>query len=273
MTTTVPVTAGTLAAEGGRLYYEVRGSGPLLVIVGNPMHSAPFAPLAELMAADHTVLTTDPRGHFGSALADADTVTVPEQRAEDLAALIRHVDAGPAVVFGSSGGAITTTALLQAHPDLVHTAVLHEPPLVQLLDDPDVQRATIDDLVATFAGGDELGAVRKFMRYIGLELPEDMFLQVFGGEKSQEEAASEAYFYRNDLPRTALWRPDTEGLRAVPARIVIGIGDTSAGQLCDRTSRALGRLLDIEPTAFPGGHGGFMEDPTAFAARLRAILV
>ena len=31
-----------LEVPGGRLYYEVRGSGPLLLVIGQPMTSAPF---------------------------------------------------------------------------------------------------------------------------------------------------------------------------------------------------------------------------------------
>jgi hypothetical protein len=38
---------------GGRVYYELRGSGPLLLVVGQPMTSGPFGPLADL-AEDHS---------------------------------------------------------------------------------------------------------------------------------------------------------------------------------------------------------------------------
>jgi pimeloyl-ACP methyl ester carboxylesterase len=51
-----------LDVPGGRLYYEVRGSGPLLLVIGQPMTSAPFGPLADLLAEDHTVVTYDPAG-------------------------------------------------------------------------------------------------------------------------------------------------------------------------------------------------------------------
>ena len=56
-------------------------------------------------------------------------------RADDLARLLIHLDAGPAVVLGSSGGAVSALALVQAHPELVHTVIAHEPPLDELLDD------------------------------------------------------------------------------------------------------------------------------------------
>ncbi|MEZ0094837.1 alpha/beta fold hydrolase [Streptacidiphilus sp. EB129] len=272
MTSSVDVTPGTLAVPGARLYYELRGSGPLVAIVGAPMHSAPFAPLADLLAADHSVLTMDPRGHFGSVPDDPDADSSPRLRADDLAHLIRHVDAGPAVVLGSSGGAVTALALLQTHQQLVRTVIAHEPPLAQLLDDHEQQLAANEDTIATYLSGDTIGAVRRFLSNAGLVMPEEVFQQMFGGEKSPDEVTSERFFYLHELRGTADWVPDLDTLRATTARLVIGIGETSAGQFCDRTSRALATELKIEPMMFPGGHGGFMEDPAAFADRLRQVV-
>lgn len=52
----------------------------------------------------------------------------------------------------------------------------------------------------------------------------------------------------------------------------VGIGEASAGELCDRAGRALAAELGIAPTMFPGGHIGFAEDPASFAVRLREVL-
>ena len=54
-------------APGGRVYYEVRGSGPLLLVIGQPMTSGPFNPMAELLADDYTVVTYDPTGSARAA--------------------------------------------------------------------------------------------------------------------------------------------------------------------------------------------------------------
>ncbi|MFF3573072.1 alpha/beta hydrolase [Nocardia jiangxiensis] len=266
----IPVTAGTLAAPDVRLYYELRGSGPLVGLVGSPMHAAPFAGLAEQLAREYTVLTTDPRGHFGSALNDPEADSTPELRAQDLARLLRHIAAGPAVVLGSSGGAITTLALLQSAPELVSLAVAHEPPLAELLDDRPAMRARRKDIVATFRE-DEIAGIRKFFSYAELELPEDRFQQMFGN-RAPADIANDRYFYLHELEGTSGWQPDLDALRGVRDRLVIGIGEASAGVFCDRTSRALGAELGIEPTLFPGGHVGFVENPAVFAARLREVV-
>ena len=39
-TSTVSVTAATLEVPGARLYYEVRGAGPFVALVGAPMDAA-----------------------------------------------------------------------------------------------------------------------------------------------------------------------------------------------------------------------------------------
>jgi pimeloyl-ACP methyl ester carboxylesterase len=272
MTLSTGATSGTLDVPGARLYYELRGRGPLLAIVGSPMHSAPFAPLADLMASDHTVLTTDPRGHYGSAGDDPQTDSTPQLRADDLARLIGHVDAGPATVLGSSGGAVTTLALLQAHPELVRTAVAHEPPLAQLLEDREQRLAANEDTIATYAKGDTLSAVRMFLKFADIVIPEEVFLNMFAGDRSPQDIASEKYFYLHELRGTAGWTPDLDALRATSDKLIIGIGEASTGQFCDRTSRALAGELKIEPTMFPGGHGGFMQDTAAFADRFREVI-
>ncbi|MCU1643774.1 MAG: alpha/beta hydrolase [Nocardia sp.] len=272
MTSTTPVTTGFLTVPDGRLYYEVRGSGPLLALVGAPMDSGPFVAAAELLASDYTVLTPDPRGHGKSTLNDPNQDSTPELRADDLARLITNLDAGPAIVIGSSGGAVTGLALALLRPDLMSTLIAHEPPLRELLDDRDAQRAESEDTIATYSSGDAEGGVRKFFATTGLSMPEPVLQQMFANPRDPEAVASEAFFYKHEFRGTAGWEPDLDGLRTTPTHLIIGIGDTSTDLFCDHTSRKLGAALGIEPELFPGGHGGFMEDPEAFVKRVREVL-
>jgi pimeloyl-ACP methyl ester carboxylesterase len=265
-------TGSTLAVPGVRLHYEVRGAGPLVVLAGAPMDAAAFAPLAELLATDHTVVTTDPRGINRSPLDDPGQDSTPELRADDLARIIAHLDAGPAAVFGSSGGAVTALALVQSRPELVRTVVAHEPPFFALLDDRDRLAGQTEDLIATYHSGDVLGAWAKFMIQANIVLPDGVLEQMFGGDRAPQVVADERRWFAHELRPTVGWRPDLGALRAAAPRIVIGIGEGSAGQLCDRVSRALAGVLGIEPVLFPGDHTGFAEDPERFAPRLRSAL-
>jgi pimeloyl-ACP methyl ester carboxylesterase len=274
MTTTTPrpATTGTLAVPGARLHHEVRGQGPLVVLVGAPMDARAFEALAGALAADHTVLTTDPRGIHRSTVDDRGADSTPEQRADDLSRLLADLDAGPAAVLGSSGGAVSALALAQAHPEQVRTVVAHEPPLQELLEDREQLAAQADVMIARHLAGDERGAWELFLRSAGIQLPEPVFEALFGGPRDAATAADEDFQWRRMLRPTSRWVPDTALLREVPTRVVVGIGEESAGQLCDRAARALADRLGVQPVLFPGGHTGFADRTDAFAARLREVL-
>ncbi|WP_328478221.1 alpha/beta hydrolase [Actinoplanes sp. NBC_00393] len=261
-----------LQVPGATLYYEIRGAGPLVVLVGAPMNATSFAGLAELLAADHTVLTTDPRGINRSSVDDRERDSTPELRADDLSRLLRHLDAGPAAVMGSSGGAVTALALVQAHPELVHTVVAHEPPLAELLDDRDHVRAQTADYIATYLAGDVVGAWTKFFGQASISIPDEVVKQMFSGERDPQDVADEHFWFAHELRASAQWIPDIDLLRDASTRIVVGVGAESTGQICDRTSAALAARLGVERITFPGDHIGFVDDPERFAGRLRDVL-
>lgn len=271
-TPTTPVTAHSVSVPDGTLYYELRGEGPLVVLVGAPMAADAFAPSAELLASDHTVLTTDPRGHRRSVLHDPTRDSTPPLRGADLAALITAVGIGPAVVFGSSGGAVSALALAQQTPDLVTTVVAHEPPLLELLEDRARLSAGTRDLIDTYRSGDVLGGWRGFFAQAGIDIPEPVLAEMFGGDRDPAQVASERYWFEHEMPATTAWEPDIAALRAAPTRVVIGIGLESTGQICDRTGHALAERLGLEPHIFPGDHTGFVDRAPEFVARLREVL-
>jgi pimeloyl-ACP methyl ester carboxylesterase len=262
-----------ITVPGATLHYEVRGTGPLLVIVGSPMAAAEFAAIADAMADDRTVVTLDPRGYGDSPLDDADSPSTPEIRADDVVAVLDAVGADTADVFGSSGGAVTGLALVATHPGRVRTLVAHEPPLLELLPDAASQRAATDAVTATFHRDGPGAAWGAFMVNAGFD-PNDG--PPPGPEPTPDEMARQlaesARFFDHDLPSTTRYAPDAEALRTSSTRVVVGLGETSGTLLTDATSRAAAALLGTEPVMFPGGHGGFMEAPAAFAERLRAVL-
>ncbi len=269
----VQVTTGILEVPDARLHYELRGaSGPLVVLVGAPMDATAFAPLADLLAADHTVLTTDPRGINRSTVDEPGKDSTPQQRADDLARLITHVDAGKAALLGSSGGAVSVLALAQSHPELVHTAIAHEPPLEELLPDREELWAQTEEMIANYLSGDRRTAWRQFLRTANIYLPDEVFEGMFGGDPGPQGLADEHFQFAHMLRATTRFLPDIDALRSGPARVVVGIGEQSGGQLCDRASRALAQALGVEPAMFPGGHIGFAEDPAGFQARLREVV-
>jgi pimeloyl-ACP methyl ester carboxylesterase len=271
MTTPTTPTVRSVAVPGARLHYEVRGSGPLVFVIGSPMASAEFAPLADALAADHTVVTYDPRGYAGSPVDDPDAPSAVEQRADDVAAVFDDLGAESADVFGSSGGAVTGLALAARHPGRVRTLVAHEPPLLELLSDAEEQRANTDAIIDTFHRDGFGAAWMHFMSSAGFDVSPDDAPQG-PAEPSEDEIRQAARFFEIDLRPTTRFIPDLAALKSGPTRVLVGLGAESGKLLTHRTSMALSDALGSTPVEFPGDHGGFMDAPAEFADTLRSAL-
>ncbi len=268
---TLSVGTRSVSVPGARLHYEVRGDGPLLLVIGSPMAAAEFAPLADALAADHTVVTYDPRGYAASHVDDPDAPSSVEQRADDVRAILDDLGAKSADLFGSSGGAVTGLALVARWPGRIRTLVAHEPPLLELLDDAVVQRANTEAIIDTFHRDGVHAAWGHFMRNAGFDMPTDAAPPT-APEVSEDEMRHSARFFDIDLRPTCAYRPDIDALTAGPSRIVVGIGAESGPLLTHRTSTALARHLGTAPVEFPGDHGGFIGASTKFADVLRRVL-
>lgn len=105
-----------------------------------------------------------------------------------------------------------------------------------------------------------------------IHLPLDVFDQLFGGERDAGRAEEERRFFLHEMRATTHWQPDLATLHSSADRIVVAVGGESAGQIAERTSRALAAALGLAPVEFPGGHTGFVDEPEAFAGRLRTVL-
>ncbi|MEN8651413.1 alpha/beta hydrolase [Streptomyces sp. 21So2-11] len=262
----------TLETAGAHLHYEVRGAGPLLLILGAPMDAAAFAPLADALAVDHTVVTHDPRGISGSVLDDPEQDSTPELRADDVAAILDAVGAETADVFGSSGGAVTGLALVARHPGRVRTLVAHEPPLLELLPDAAERRAVVDDMIETFHQEGQGAAWMKCMASAGFDAGDDGSPAPPPQEPSLRDVANGARFFAHELRGTTRYLPDVAALSGGPSRVVVGVGADSGALDTYLTSTALAELLGAPPVEFPGDHGGFLGQTEQFAEVLRTVL-
>jgi pimeloyl-ACP methyl ester carboxylesterase len=265
-------TIHTLDVPGAHLHYEVRGAGPLLVMIGAPMAAASFAPLADALANDHTVVTQDPRGISRSVLDDPEQDSTPDLRADDVAAILDALGAENADVFGSSGGAVTGLALVARHPLRVRTLVAHEPPVLELLPDVVERRAEIDDVIETFHREGLAAAFGKFMAIAGFDSSGEAAPAPPSGPPSEQDLLDGARFLAHELRPTTRYQPDVSALKAGPARVVVGIGADSGALITDRTSRVLADLLGTPPVEFPGDHGGFIGQTAQFADTLGKVL-
>ncbi len=256
--------AKTLKVPGATLYYEVRGSGPvLLAIPGGPTEASVFTAFAEQLADRYTVVTYDPRGHSRSTVDDRDEDVSVAQHADDAAALIEEVSqAEPACVLGSSGGATIGLELVARHGDKVKAFVGHEPPVMELLPDADRWRALFADLQETnrkegvFAAFGKFGAAVEEggPSYSEQQAPSDPTPEM--AQMMERMTANGEFFFEHEIMPLGTYVPDIDALKASPTRIHIGVGKASGEQGAYRAGVALASKLGIEPTYYEGAHGG-----------------
>jgi pimeloyl-ACP methyl ester carboxylesterase len=167
-----------LEVDGGRIAYDVTGSGPLVVLshgIGDRRQVYRFlAP--KLAQAGYRVVSADLRGHGESSMGwKSVTGTEAITRTDiagDLLALIRHLG-GPAVIVGHSisGGAATIAAAQQ--PDLV-SGIVEINPFTK------TQKVSLGGLVrirryrrgmSRLMGTQLLHSLRIWMRYLDVAYP------------------------------------------------------------------------------------------------------
>jgi len=273
------------------LVYDVRGSlppgdgRPPLVVIGQPMTAEGFGTLASHFR-DRTVVTYDPRGLGRSVRKDGRVDNTPEVQAADVHALIRALGAGPVEMFASSGGAVTALALVAAYPDDVTILVAHEPPLIPLLPDAEAAeraQAVVRDAYEAGGRGAGMAAFMVLGSWQG-EFTEEYFAQpvpepaAFGMPAEDDGSRDDPLLSDRSWAITG-YRPDVAALAAAPTRIVVAVGEESAGTFTGRTAVATAELLGQQATVFPSHHGGFLGgehgyagQPEAFARRLRDVL-
>ena len=270
-----------LKVPGAALYYETHGAGPvLLVIPGGPQDAGVFGDLARHLADRYTVVAYDPRGNSRSIVDGEPRELVLDEQGDDAAALIGALGGGPVAVFGTSGGAQIGLNLAARYPDLVTVLVAHEPPSIMLLDDPSAALAADRLLHETYRRDGVHAAMQQFFALNGLQDDGEHGVTAPAFAPTPEEAAAFErvsgnfeYWLAHGMMPLSLYRPDVEALRAGTPRVVIGIGEQSAGQpICDM-GLALARHLGTEPVVLPGDHMGFETHPASFAAALHQAII
>jgi len=130
----------------GRIAYDDQGTGPVVVLApGMGTTRATFRHLAPLLLeAGYRVVTTDYRGLGESDTGWAEYSSVAT--ADDLAALIRHLGAGPVLLYSNSYTSASSVHLAADHPELLRGAILAGP-FVRTLPAPNLVAKVIASLV------------------------------------------------------------------------------------------------------------------------------
>lgn len=270
--------SATLKVPGATLYYEVQGSGPiLLIIAGGPLDAGVFSELSQRLADRYTVVAYDPRGNSRSTFDGEIRPLLMDEQADDAARLIEALGGGPAYVFGTSGGGQIGLNLVARHPKLVRALVAHEPPTIMLLDDPSEALAADKDLYDTYVRDGVDAAMGKFFAENGLEedaerAPPEFEMPPEEMETFARVSGNFEYWLAHGMMPLSLYEPDVEALRNGSPRVVVAIGEQSVGQPIEAMGLALTKKLGIEPVPFPGDHMGFGPQAAEFAEALHKSL-
>ncbi|MFF8596816.1 alpha/beta fold hydrolase [Streptomyces sp. NPDC015220] len=266
--TSLPIRS--LPTADGRLAYRETGSGPSLVFLhGGFVDHRMWQEQLPAFAPSHRVIAFDARGHGGS-----DNATGPFRPVDDLAALLRALDAAPAVLVGVSMGGATAVDCALEHPELVRAVVVSgvgtSEPVFEGPWELDVFAAQGQALAA----GDAAAWVDAFQRFTAgphRDLAEvdpgvvrrvrEMALGTLGKHAPGEPD--------HRVPVTATWER-AAGI-AVPVCAINGALDSPDHLAMAHRLTGLvrdGRTVTVPDTA----HYPNMEDPARFNARLTSFL-
>jgi pimeloyl-ACP methyl ester carboxylesterase len=171
-TTACDANIRALEINSTRLHYLECGKGEPLVFVHGAMGDLhTFQPQVQAFASRYRVIAYSRRFSPPNAPPRATDVNPLSTHVADLKALIEHLNAAPAHLVGGSYGAYTALALALAHPALVRSLVLGEPPVQPLLSRTSVgeamrlswNRRVIEPSRKAFEGGSMEGGMRAFL--------------------------------------------------------------------------------------------------------------
>jgi pimeloyl-ACP methyl ester carboxylesterase len=264
----------TLAVPGARLSFEVIGSGPVLILIpGASGTGEAFRLLVSHLISHYRVATYDRRGFSRSTL---DGPQDKEHRlatdADDVRRLLGHLTDQPAIVFGSSSGAIVALEVMSRSPEGIQTVVAHEPPVVNLLPDAAWWLAFFDGVYDTYCKQGVPEAMHQFASG-ALGSVDHQVLHLAMREHANAYTLSNAtYWIEHELRQYPRAEIDLAKLSAHAQRIVLACGREAQDQLPSRPNRVLASQLGREIVTFPGGHLGFLTSPAEFASQLLAVL-
>ncbi|MGP3959851.1 alpha/beta fold hydrolase [Nonomuraea sp. 3N208] len=274
MTNARTLATGRLPVPGASLYYEVRGTGPMLLISQSGEGDAGRSiDLVDQLTADYTVVTYDRRGLSRSTLDDPARGVTLAEHADDVHRLLATLTDEPALMLGCSLGASIGFHLVTGHPDQISTLIAHEPVTPRLL--PADRRAHHER---------ELEEIQHIHRRDGLQATFKMVAEVLGIDPANPDVEPDLtpqpmtpqrvsnfdFFVEHDFTAVIRDTLDVAALTTAPTRIVPVAGRTTPHTVFDRQcATALADLLGAQLHVFPGGHNGNTTHPRAYAAALR----
>lgn len=114
-----------LNRNGVDIYYEVHGSGPVVLLThGYSSSSHMWKGQIDVLARDHTLVTWDMRGHGHTDYPADQSLYSEAETVEDMAAILDAVGAEKAIIGGLSLGGYMSLAFAATYPERVRALLI-----------------------------------------------------------------------------------------------------------------------------------------------------
>jgi pimeloyl-ACP methyl ester carboxylesterase len=231
-------------------YTDSGGTGATVLLIHGGGIADWLAPLAAAPAlAGHRVIRMVRAGYTDAPLPPGLTVA---DHAAHVAALLHHLDAGPAHVVAYSSGSTIGLQFALDHPHLVGSLTLCEPPLLDTLaapDDRETLRTTLGPMIgavtAAAARGDLPAAFDTFMSAICGPDYRRVVTETLGPGVLEHAETHCAPFFTGEAPAVAAWALD----RAAFARLSTPVLLVQGGASPPLVHRLVSHLAGLTPTA------------------------
>lgn len=247
---------GYVDGPDGQLHYRSHGEGPTVLLV----HQAPWASiqyrhvLPRIAAAGFRAIAIDLPGH---GMSDPPAAPGIETYADSLAALLRALDAGPAIVLGHRGGGLAAGRLAAERPELVRALILDNAPCFTA-EERAARIGRFGDRQDIAPDGSHLTDRWAWVRRVGDPDWSDETVHVsvvtyftHGPWKEHGHSAIPLYDFEADVPRIA-----------APTLVVASRTDP----VFDSGTRLLNTRPDWEYSELPGGPGMVLDRPDEWCA-------
>jgi pimeloyl-ACP methyl ester carboxylesterase len=263
-----------IEVPGATLFYKVRGTGPVVLIVqGGAADADGSDALAARLESDFTVVSYDRRGLSRSVLKRGAPPSDVSRHAEDVSVVLKRFTSEPAFIFGVSIGALIGLDLVTTHSDQIRLLVAHEPPLKQLLPPELFAKALHEQEEIELAFRDEgvRAAMMKFLQLSGVDFG-DREADAPTPELSPFMTDNLQFFLANDAPAVRRYRIDVSLLDGVKSKVIPAAGETSTANWPNCCAVRLAEELRVDLALFPGGHNAYGSRPRGVAEELRKLI-
>jgi pimeloyl-ACP methyl ester carboxylesterase len=263
------VTPARVEAGGVELAFDDRGDGaPVVFVHGTAAGRSIWRETIDVLGDAVRAIAYDRRAYGDSGAPEPYTGTTVGEQADDLAELIRALDAAPALLVGHGLGAMAALDVLLRHGSLARAAVLIAPPVLWLSPHgPEVVGDLRDAIERGARDGGPSGAVEAFIGHVAG--PDALALY---GPARAEAARAATRAFAADLSAGPSWSATRRELRGIDTPIALVSGARSPA--VDREVAAA--LADLLPAArlvqVDAGHLAHLEAPEAIADEVRTLL-